>query len=217
MLFKACALAVALTTFGLFLVKWPQFLLARSVIVLFGITSFGVILVKEELVRRVILSRIGETQFKRRLILAGSPEDLERFVPTAKGGAFDGLEVVAQVDLNKHTTDDLVEMLHFHSANAVVISAKHTYFGQVEKAVQACELEGVEAWLLADFFNTQVCQTSLDEFSGLPVLVFRSTPSESWLKVAKTVLDFMGAFVFLALLSPLFVLFAAMVKFSSRR
>src|ERR1051325_7080828 len=216
MLLKGCALAVALTTFGLFLVKWPQFLLARSVVILFGMTSFGLILVKEELVRRVVLSRIGETQFKRRLILAGSPEDLERFVPTAKGVAFDGLEVVAQVDLNKHTTDDLVEMLHFHSANAVVISAKHTYFGQVEKAVQACELEGVEAWLLADFFNTQVCQTSLDEFSGRPVLVFRSAPADSWERVAKQTLDFIGAAIFLIVSSPLFVGFALAVKFSSK-
>jgi exopolysaccharide biosynthesis polyprenyl glycosylphosphotransferase len=215
MLFKGCALAVALTTFGLFLVKWPQISLARSVIILFGITSFVLILVKEELVRRVVLSRIGETQFKRRLILAGSPEDLERFIPTAKGGAFDGLEVVAQVDLNKHSTDDLVEMLHFHSANAVVISAKHTYFGQVEKAVQACELEGVEAWLLADFFNTQVCQTSLDEFSGRPVLVFRSAPADSWERVAKQILDFAGAALFLLLLWLPFLVFAVAVKLSS--
>src|SRR4051812_26952794 len=193
MLLKGCAISVALTIFGLFLVKWPNVLLARSVVILFGLTSFVLILIKEEVVRRIMVSRLGESQFKRRLILAGSAEDLERFIPSAKGGAFDGLEVVAQVDLNKHSIEDLVEMLHFHSANAVVISAKHTYFGQVEKAVQACELEGVEAWLLADFFNTQVSQTSLDEFSGRPVLVFRSAPADSWQRVAKQALDFVGA------------------------
>lgn len=215
MLFKGCALAVALTIFGMFLVKWPNVLLARSVIILFGLTSFALILIKEEVIRRVMQSRLGDSQFKRRLILAGAPEDLERFIPSARGGAFDGLEVVAQVDLNKHTVDDLVEMLHFHSANAVVISAKHTYFGQVEKAVQACELEGVEAWLLADFFNTQVCQTSLDEFSGRPVLVFRSTPADSWQRVAKQTLDFVGATVFLIATLPLFVIFGLAVRLSS--
>jgi exopolysaccharide biosynthesis polyprenyl glycosylphosphotransferase len=215
-LLKGCALSVVFTIFGLFLVKWPQFLIARSVVILSGLTSFGLILIKEEVVRRVILSRLGESQFKRRLILAGSPEDLERFTPTAKGGAFDGLEVVAQVDLNKHSIDDLVEMLHFHSANAVVICAKHTYFGQVEKAVQACELEGVEAWLLADFFNTQVSQTSLDEFSGRPVLVFRSAPADSWERVAKHILDFVGAAIFLISASPFFIGFALAVKLTSR-
>src|SRR5699024_10506606 len=86
---------------------------------------------------------------------------------------------------------------------------------QVEKAVQACEAAGVEAWLLADFFNTQVCQTSLDELSGRPVLVFRSTPSESWQKVAKTVLGFVGAFIFLTLMALAFAIFATLVKFTS--
>jgi exopolysaccharide biosynthesis polyprenyl glycosylphosphotransferase len=215
-LLKGCALAVVLIIFGMFLRKWPNEKVARSVVIMFGITSFFLVLLKDELVRRILVSRLGESQFKRRLILAGSPEDLEKFVPTAKGGAFDGLEIVAQIDLNKQNVEDLVEMLHFHSANAVVISAKHTYFGQVEKAVQACELEGVEAWLLADFFNTQVCQTSLDELSGRPVLVFRSTPSESWEKVAKAILDFVGALIFLAVTSPFFLLFAALVKFTSR-
>lgn len=215
MLFKGCALSVVLIIFGMFLVRWPMERTARSVVILFGLTSFCLIVFKEELVRWLLQSRLGGEQLKRRLILAGSPEDLERFIPSAKGGAFEGLEIVSQIDLNKQTVDDLVEMLHFHSANAVVISAKHTYFGQVEKAVQACELEGVEAWLLADFFNTQVCQTSLDELSGRPVLVFRTTPSDSWQRVAKQTLDFLGATVFLVTLSIPFTIFAILVKLTS--
>jgi exopolysaccharide biosynthesis polyprenyl glycosylphosphotransferase len=212
MLFKACALAVALTIFGMFMLKM---VLSRAVIILFGFTSFILILLKEELLRRTLEKNLSDSHHKRRLILAGSPEDIERFEPTAKGGAFDGLEIVARVDLNSQTIDDLVELLHHHSANAVVISAKHTYFGQVEKAVQACELEGVEAWLLADFFNTQVCQTSLDEFSGRPVLVFRSTPSDSWQRVAKQTLDIIGAVIFLVATSPFFAAFALAIKLTS--
>src|SRR5947208_11027366 len=79
MLFKACALAVALTIFGLFLVRWPMVLLARSVVILFGLMRFCLILAQEEILRRALQSRLGESQFKRRLIMAGSPEDLERF------------------------------------------------------------------------------------------------------------------------------------------
>jgi exopolysaccharide biosynthesis polyprenyl glycosylphosphotransferase len=211
MLFKACALAAAITIFGLFLFKMT---LARSVIILFGVFSFMLIAIKEEIVRRS-MSGSGESPFMRRLILAGSQEDIDRFLPETKGGMFDGLEVVAKFDLNKQSIEDLVEMLHHHSANAVVISAKHSYFGQVEKAVQACELEGVEAWLLADFFNTQVSQTSLDEFSGRPVLVFRSAPADSWQRVAKQLTDFVGAAVFLLVTSPLFAAVAVAIKITS--
>jgi exopolysaccharide biosynthesis polyprenyl glycosylphosphotransferase len=111
--------------------------------------------------------------------------------------------------------EELIEELHKHSANGVILSARHTLFGQVEKAIQACEVEGVEAWLLADFFNTQISQTSLDELYGRPMLVFRSTPEESWQKFAKQVLDVVGAFFFIVTCSLGFVLAALAIKLTS--
>jgi exopolysaccharide biosynthesis polyprenyl glycosylphosphotransferase len=212
MLFKACAMAVIITISVMFLFRIQ---LARSVIILFGIFSFVLITAKEELMRRTFRSRMGDAQFRRRLILAGSPEDIDKLLPATKGSAFDGLDVVAQVDINKQSIEDLVELLHYHSANAVVISAKHTYFGQVEKAVQACELEGVEAWLVADFFNTQVSQTSLDEFSGRPVLIFRSTPADSWQRVAKHITDVVGASLLLLFCSAPLLAIAAVIRLTS--
>jgi lipopolysaccharide/colanic/teichoic acid biosynthesis glycosyltransferase len=103
--------------------------------------------------------------------------------------------------LNIQGLDRLVEMLHEHSANGVILSARHTLFGQVEKIIQACELEGVEVWLLADFFKTEISQTTLDEFHGRPMLVFRSTPEESWQSLAKQVIDLAGALILLAVFS----------------
>jgi spore maturation protein CgeB len=64
--------------------------------------------------------------------------------------------------------EELVAMLHEFSVNAVVIAARHTFFDRVEKAIRACELEGIETWLLADFFETQISETSLDHFYGRP-------------------------------------------------
>jgi exopolysaccharide biosynthesis polyprenyl glycosylphosphotransferase len=214
MLFKACTGAVALTTFGLFLIQEQT--LSRAVIILFGFTSFILILLKEEILRRTLLSTFGSSQFKRRLILAGSKEDLERVLPVTRSSSFDGLDVVAKIDLNLQTLEEFVDALHLHSANAVVICAKHTYFGQVEKAIQACELEGVEAWLMADFFNTQVSQTSLDEFSGRPVLIFRSAPADSWHRVAKQILDGVGAAVLLLVTSPIILATAVAIRWNSR-
>lgn len=211
MLFKGCATAVGLTIFGLFLIKNAN--LSRAVIILFGLCSFLLIVLKDEIMRRTMLS--GGSQFKKRLILAGSAEDINRALPATHRGAFDGLDVVAKVDLNEQTIEEFIEMMHHHSANAVVISAKHTYFGKVEKAIQACELEGVEAWLMADFFNTQVSQTSLDELSGRPVLVFRSAPADSWQRMAKQALDFVGAALFLICTWPLFLVIAAAIKIGS--
>jgi exopolysaccharide biosynthesis polyprenyl glycosylphosphotransferase len=81
--------------------------------------------------------------------------------------------------------------------------------------VRACEIEGVEAWLVADFFATQISRTSFDELHGRPVMVFRSAPDVSWQGVAKQAIDFLGAFAMLLLLAFFFLLFAVLIKCTS--
>jgi len=111
--------------------------------------------------------------------------------------------------------DQLVTLLHEHSINGVILSARHTFFDQAEAVIKACELEGVEAWLVADFFKTQISHTSFDDFYGRPVMVFRSTPEASWQSVIKQVMDVAGAAILLLGLSWLLALVALAVKIMS--
>jgi exopolysaccharide biosynthesis polyprenyl glycosylphosphotransferase len=125
------------------------------------------------------------------------------------------LEIVGEYDLNQISIEDFVGVLHEYSINAVILSAKQTFFGRVEKAIQACEVEGVEAWLVADFFKTQISQTSLDEFCGRPVLVFRSAPPLSWSALLKQIFDVLGALVIIIISSPITIPAALAVKLTS--
>jgi exopolysaccharide biosynthesis polyprenyl glycosylphosphotransferase len=126
------------------------------------------------------------------------------------------LEIVAEVDLNETDMKKFVGLLHEQSVNGVIISTKHSYFEQVEEVINACELEGVEAWLMADFFKTQISRTSLDDFYGHPVLVFRTTPEASWQGVMKQLLDFFGALALLIFLAIPLLIIGLLVKFTSR-
>ena len=211
-LFKATVLAEVILVFIVFVMKDNP---ARSVIILFGPVCFAFMFLKEEVVRSWTRSRLGKSQLTRRVIVVGTKEDTTRLRLELDRSGSDTTEIVATLDLNDAPVELLVDLLHEHSANGVVLSAKHTMFGQVEKAIQACELEGVEAWLLADFFNTQVSQTTLDDFNGRPILVFRSTPEEGWQRLAKQALDMVGALLFLVVFSPVFVLVAAIIRFTS--
>jgi exopolysaccharide biosynthesis polyprenyl glycosylphosphotransferase len=209
-LLRASLLAMMVLVTLLFLFKENP---ARSVVFLFGPISVVLVFLKEELMRQWLQSRLGQAQLSKRLILVGSTEDCDRLRADLKRN--EAVEIVGCVDLNDSSVETLVEMLHEHSANGVLLAAKHTYFGQIEKAVQACELEGVEAWLLADFFNTQVSQTTIDDLNGRPMLVFRSTPEDSWQRVAKQVIDVFGAFAFLLVWSWAFLLIALIIKLTS--
>jgi exopolysaccharide biosynthesis polyprenyl glycosylphosphotransferase len=125
--------------------------------------------------------------------------------------AGDSIEVVGEVDINNTTIDQLVERVHQRSPNGVILCAKHTYFGQVEQAIQACEREGVEVWLVAEFFRTQISRTSFDELMGRPVMVFRTVPETSWQGLAKQVIDFVATLISLAVLAPLVLLPVALI------
>ncbi len=211
-LFQSCSLAVLVLIVAAFLFKQN---LARWVIVLFGPISFGLVLLKEELIRRWFESNLAQSQLRKRLILVGTAEDTDRLQSHLEETSKEDIEILASLDLNETPIDELVRLLHEHSANGVILTAKHTYFGKVEKAIQACELEGVEAWLMADFFNTQLSQTILDDFYGRPMLVFRSTPEESWQALAKELLDVAGAAVLLLLTSPIFLATALAIRLTS--
>jgi exopolysaccharide biosynthesis polyprenyl glycosylphosphotransferase len=212
-LFKGCfytSLGLVLT---MFLFKIPP--VARWVVIWFGFISFGLVLAKEEVMRWVASTKLARAQYRRRVILVGASDETARMEMELNSKSAEEVEILARVDLSETPVQRLVEMLHEHSVNGVIVSAKHAYFEQVEAAIRACELEGVEAWLVADFFKAQISHTSFDDFYGWPVLVFRSTPESSWPTLAKQVIDSVGSFVLLVGFSWLFALIALLIKVTS--
>ena len=212
LLFKGCALMSLVLVLALFLFRT---LMARWVVIWFGVISFGVVFAKEELMWWARQRKVAQGHYRRRVILVGSGPETSRMLAELKAKAADEVEVLATLDLNEQPVEQLVELLHEHSVSGVILSAKHAYFEQVEAAIRACELEGVEAWLVADFFRTQISRTSFDDFHGWPVLVFRSAPEASWQVVGKQVLDFVGALGLLLLMAVPLGVVALLVKLTS--
>jgi exopolysaccharide biosynthesis polyprenyl glycosylphosphotransferase len=180
----------------------------------FGI-SFGLIFLKEELLRLVLRSKLAQSQYKRRFILVGSEKEVARMRAELESRRDDSVAIIAQFDLTANPLTQLIQMLHDHSAYGVILNARHTYFEQVENVIKACELEGVEVWLIADFFSTQISRTTLDEMLGHPLLIFRTAPERSWQSLAKYIMDFVGSAVLLVLTSWIFTLVAVAIKLTS--
>jgi exopolysaccharide biosynthesis polyprenyl glycosylphosphotransferase len=213
LLFKSCFFVAVGVIIFLYLFRFTD--LARGVIVLFAAISFVLVFATEELMRGFYRSRMGEMQMRKRMLLVGAPEDRARLREEFHAKGIDHLDIVGELDLNLTTIPGLVKLLHDTSANGVIINARHTYFGLVEQTIQACEIEGVEAWLVADFFKTQVSNTSLDDFYGRPVLVFRSAPEASWQGVCKHVMDRVLAFCLVVLCLPVWILVPLAIRLSS--
>jgi len=123
--------------------------------------------------------------------------------------------VAAEFDLAGAPVRELIELLHEHSVSGVFVTARHAHLDRVESVIQLCEIEGVEAWLVADFFATQIARASFDEMFGKPLLVFRTTPEASWQSITKLLLDFFGALALIILTGLPMLIIALWIKLTS--
>lgn len=188
-----------------------------AVLVLFVVFSCLLVWLKEEIVMAVMRSPMAKAQYKRRVIVAATPAEINRVRQMLKTQAGDEIEIVGEFNLAETSMAQLVDLLHEHSASSVLVSAKHANFDRVENIIQLCEIEGVEAWLVADFFATQIAHASFDEFFGHPLMVFRSAPETSWQMMFKQALDFFGALLALIFVASwLFPLIAIAIKLTSK-
>jgi exopolysaccharide biosynthesis polyprenyl glycosylphosphotransferase len=197
----------------LFFFKAPA---PRGVSFIFILFTVALVWAKEEIVMLVLRNPVTKAQFRRRVIVAGLPAETNRLRQQIQARAGDEMEVVGEFNLTGSPLQHLIELLHEHSVSAVLVSARHANFERVEHIVQLCETEGVEAWLVADFFATHIARASFDEIFGNPLIVFRSTPEISWQMLAKHALDLIGALILLILVgSWLFPLIAIAIKVTS--
>ena len=189
----------------------------RGVAVLFAVIAFTLVWLKEEVLLIVLRSRMAKAQYRRRIILAGIPSETARLQRGFHVRYGDEVEIAAEFNLASLPISDLIELLHEHSVSGVLVSAKHAHFEHVENIIKVCEIEGVEAYLVADFFATQIARASFDELLGHPLIVFRTTPEASWEMMLKLAVDFFGALVLLILLTviPVIPAVALAIKLTS--
>jgi exopolysaccharide biosynthesis polyprenyl glycosylphosphotransferase len=190
-------------------------LASRSMPLMFIALATLVLLVKERLIVRSIRTRAFRGELREPVLLAGSPEDIAAFEQTFTPEQKLLMEVVGRIDIEKQPLPDLVEALHRHAVARVIFAAAHSQLNRVEQAIGACEIEGVPAWLVADFIRTSIAKADVDAFAGRPMLVFRSTPDVSWTLFLKDVIDRVGAFFVLILLALPMALVALIIRITS--
>ncbi|MEI6083518.1 MAG: sugar transferase [Verrucomicrobiota bacterium] len=190
--------------------------LSRGVVLLFAALSVVALFVKDLLTQLYRRSVAGQPELATACLLVGPPAKNIEFEQLLQQNADWRLNIVARLEPTTEWLTQLPEILHRQPIGCVIFNVSQTYFSDVEKAIFACETEGVEAWLIADFVKTSIARATIDEFAGKPVLMFRSAPDISWQLVGKRLLDILGSVVGLLILGPLVMLPAALaIRFSS--
>jgi exopolysaccharide biosynthesis polyprenyl glycosylphosphotransferase len=191
-------------------------LTSRAVPLLFIVIATVMLLLKERFIVRRIRQRAARGQVRERVLLAGVPQDIAALEGSLTPEESILLEVVERIDIEKQPIADLVEAMHHHSVSRVIFAAGHGQLYRVEQAIGACEVEGVPAWLVANFIQTAIAKPDFDAFGGRPMLVFRSTPDVSWAFRIKGLIDRLGALIGLIVLAIPMLIVALGIRLSSK-
>jgi exopolysaccharide biosynthesis polyprenyl glycosylphosphotransferase len=188
---------------------------SRSVILLFAIAAPAILIAKERLLISIHKRSLKTGGVREHVLLAGEPAKMAEVAESFTESLRLEVSVVARVTLATEDMTPLVAAVHEHSVGRVLLAFSHIELNVVQKAIEACELEGVEAWLCADFIRTSIARPTYELLASRPMLVFRTTPDISWALLVKGALDRSLAALGLLLLLPLLLVIAAAIKLTS--
>jgi len=188
---------------------------SRSVLILFCVLAPSALILKERLsiwrrIRQLSLGGAGE-----RIIIAGETDKAREIVSSFTPSQRLEITVVDTVDLEKSPVSALVDAIHRQNVGRVILAFRRIELETVQKAIEACEIEGVEAWLSADFIRTSVARPTYESLGRRPMLVFRATPDVSWALLVKAAFDRACSAIGLLAISPILAIIALLVRFTS--
>ena len=188
---------------------------SRAVMPMFALLAAGALLTRERISVIRYRRRLKKEDLREPVILVGAISDMKALRHSFTPEQVMEIKVMAEFDLESQPMADLIAAMHEHSVSRVIFAGGHGQISRLQEAIGACETEGVEAWIVADFIHTSIARPDFDVFGKRPMLVFRSTPDVSWALMVKEFIDRVGALIGLVLASPLFVLIALLIRFTS--
>lgn len=200
---------------GMAVILLRLFVPSRSVLILFCFAAPVALIVKERLYIWIRLSRLTQGAEAERIIIAGEMDKAQEIIDSLSPTQKIEIKIVEKVDLREAGVEVLIDAIHRHNIGRVVLAFSHIELDKVQRAIEACEVEGVEAWLSADFIQTSVARPTYENLGRRPMLVFRTTPDLSWALMVKRGIDIAGAVAGLIVFSPFFLLLTVAVKLSS--
>ena len=188
---------------------------SRAVLLLFAVSAGVVLAIRERITILSFKNKMKSGASRENVMLAGLPPDMQQFRGTLTPDQLMEMSIVQEFNIEVEPIAALIEALHVHSVSRVIFAGYHSHMNRLQEAITACETEGVEAWLEANFIKTSIARPSFDSFGARPMLVFRATPAFSWAILTKRAIDWIGALVLLILTSPFMLATVIAIKLTS--
>ena len=111
---------------------------------------------------------------------------------------------------------DLAPLINEHQVDEVIIALPEATHQEILMLISECERGKVTIRVFPDVFQIMASQVSIGDLGGLPLLTVRDIALRGWRRIAKRLVDIVGAACGLILISPLMMLTAILIKLDSR-
>jgi exopolysaccharide biosynthesis polyprenyl glycosylphosphotransferase len=189
---------------------------SRAVMPMFGGAAAVLLLARERLSLARYRRRVKSGVAREPVLIVGNAQDIAAFRSSFTPEQKLEIDVVQEFNVESTTPVQFIDALHDHSVARVMFISDHTQLGRLHEYITACEVEGVEVWLAADFLRTSIARPDFDAFGNRPMLVLRAAPSVSWTLMLKHLFDRLIALIVLILFSWLFLAIAIAIRVSSK-
>lgn len=126
------------------------------------------------------------------------------------GTVYKGVKVVGVID-------DIDVVLPGATLDEIAVTLPLSDYDMLAEIVSKCEKSGVHTKFIPDYSSLIPNRPYTEELDGLPVINIRYVPLTNTLNaVVKRIFDFILSFAGIIILSPLMIILALIVKFSSR-
>jgi exopolysaccharide biosynthesis polyprenyl glycosylphosphotransferase len=193
----------------------PQETISRAALGIFFILGTGLLSIRCAFFLLWKTQRGSRAHLRQYILLCGLPHDRQHWKERFLSQKDSSFEIKAEFDLRREGLGRFIETLHEETVDIVVFSLIEGIIPQVREALLACEAEGIEVWVSADFIQTLFTRVQFDQFAGHPLLIYRNTPAISGALVAKRLLDILGATLLLIVTAPLMLLAAILIRLTS--
>ena len=212
-------LAVLLVLLAIFtcitVLRIPQIDISRAALAIFFVLAASLLSLRSFLFLLWLQQRGARVHLRQYILLCGLEADRLTWKNRFMAQPGKNFEIRSEFDLGREGLKRFIDTLHDEMIDIVVFSLHETILPQVREALLACEAEGVEAWISADFIQTLFTHVQFDQFAGQPLLIYRTAPAISYGLVAKRVIDVLGASALLMVVSLPMAIGALIIRLTS--
>ncbi|WP_294378983.1 undecaprenyl-phosphate glucose phosphotransferase [uncultured Clostridium sp.] len=219
---KTNTILITISLSILFVFKFVH--ISRLVIVIFYFVNTILITFKRGLLRYVLSDMRKKGLNLKHILIVGSGETASEYLNVIKNNRNYGYNYVGYVSNSSNfegdklgNYDELLDILYKYKFDEVVCALDIQDAEYIEKVVSDCEQSGTKISIIPFCYKYIPSQPYIDQIGNLPLINIRRIPLDNLANAfMKRTLDIFGSIFLIILTSPLMVLSALIIKYTSK-